>query len=226
MSGSGLDRLLDDLAADPRVEDRVDRPGAVGLEGRRQRVGTAHVEDVGEWQEAVVADPAGRIGGQHPGEVAALVEQLGRIGQLGRDEAGDGVGRQVRPLRLVPEVRPRDVAGQHPGVVARAMDRARVGRHAVLLEALRRPGRWCPRSRSRARSRSPTTASGRAARSRRTSSRRGPAGPSAGTTKPVAEMASSTSTVEVGAAVGPAQVGRQPAVAPSARCGRSRHPGR
>ena len=79
MNGSGLDRLLDDLAADPAVDDRVDRPGPIGLEGRRDRVGPAAVEHVGQRLDAVVADPAGRVGGQDPGEVAALVEQVGRL---------------------------------------------------------------------------------------------------------------------------------------------------
>ena len=36
-----------DRAADPRVEHRVDRPGAVRLEGQRDRVGAAGIEDVG-----------------------------------------------------------------------------------------------------------------------------------------------------------------------------------
>ena len=42
----------------------------------------------------------------------------------------------MRAFRRAPEVRRGDVAGQYPGVVARAMDGARIRRHAVLLETL------------------------------------------------------------------------------------------
>ena len=48
---------------------------------------------MGERLDAVVAEPAGRIGVDDPGQVAALVEQLGRIGQLADDEVDHRVGR-------------------------------------------------------------------------------------------------------------------------------------
>ena len=148
---------------------------------------------MGERLDTVVAHATGGIGGQDAGEVAALVEELGRIGQLGRDEGRDRIGRQVRPIGLDAEVRPGDPGGQDPRVVARPVDRPGVGRHAVLLEALgaladgpakKIPGtlalshqgvwtgsRLCPTV--------PTPSAGRS---------------TSGATKPVAEMTSSTSS--------------------------------
>ena len=55
------------------------------------------------------------------------------------------------------------VVDHRPRVVAGAVDGARVGRQAVFLHARTRPGRWCPRSRCRARSRSPSSWSSPAA---------------------------------------------------------------
>ena len=92
--------MLADLAADAGVDDREDRARPVALERRRQRVGTPIVEDVGKRLDTVVAHPAPRIGGQHAGEVAALVEELGGLGQLGRHETRDRIGRDVGPLGL------------------------------------------------------------------------------------------------------------------------------
>ena len=177
--------------------------------------GPLGVEDVGQRLDTVVAQPAGRVGRQDAGEVAALVEELRRLGQLGRDER-----RRRRPgarrgtLGLDAEPRPGDAAGEDPGVVARPVDGPGVGRHAVLLEALRAladrpgeedPGHACalpPRrlDRQPARPERPTPSVGQVDR--------------AGVTNPVAEMTSSTSSDEVRAAIGPSQVHRQ---APSRR---------
>ena len=63
--------------------------------------GALGIERVGERLDAVVAEPAGRIDVEDPGQVAALVEQLGRIGQLADDEVDDRVRRDRRPVHGV-----------------------------------------------------------------------------------------------------------------------------
>ena len=217
--------MLDDLATDARVDDRVDRARSVALERRGQRIGPALVEDVRERLDAVVAHPAGRVGGQHPGEIAALVEELGRLGQLGADEARDRLGREVGPLRLDAEMRLRDPGGQHAGVVAGAVNGPGVGRHAVLLEALGaladRPaeedaghGRALP---ERGLDRQPALSDGLDTQLGKVEQRRHEPGGG----DHVVDLEG-----EVGAAVGASEADGQPAVGRRARCGRARRRGR
>ena len=163
----------------------------------------------------VVADPArpGRRSGRGRGSRAGGRARATRPARSRRSPV-DRVGRQVRPLRLDPEVRlRRSVRGEHAGVVARAVDRR-------------------PSSPARRASGGPSTPwpivpakkmPGTVALSHHgvwTGSRLAPkvVDPevgqvdAAGDTKPVAEIASSTSMREVGAAVGPSQVDGQPPV--------------
>ena len=92
---------------------------------------------MGQRLHAVVDQPGDRIRGHDPREIRPLVPQLRSLGQLADDEVdGDlGVDRGPRPLDA--ELRLGEPFGEGLGVVARTVDRAAVGRHAMLLEALR-----------------------------------------------------------------------------------------
>ncbi len=73
------------------VQDRVDRSRAIGLEGRGQGSRPALVEERRQRLDPFVAEPAVGVDREDTGQVAALVEEIGRLGQLGRDERGDGI---------------------------------------------------------------------------------------------------------------------------------------
>ena len=213
------------VPADPRVQDRVDRPGSVRLEGHRDGVRALGIERVGQRLDAVVAEPARRIDVEDPGQVPALVEQLGRIGQLADDEVDHRVGRDRRPVHDLAEVAGGDVRGEDLGVVAGTVDGPRVGRDAVPLEALGpladRPREPDPGHR---RALPPGRLDGQLAL-HRTSRRRGPAGPGAGVTKPGRRDDVVDVHGDVRAAVRAAQrrrAGRRPR---RARPGPARHPG-
>ena len=145
-----------------REEDRVDGAAAVRVERERDAVRPAGVEDVRQRLDAVVA-PArprrprrGRGRGSRAGGTGPRASASSRATNA-TASSGAIAGRSGS----MPNPVARDVPGQDPGVVAGAVDRARVGRDAVLRRPLRalaeRPGE----EDRRARSRSPTRASGR-----------------------------------------------------------------
>ena len=136
--------------------------------------------------------PAGSAA-QDAGEVAALVEQDGRLGQLGRDEPGHRVGRHGR---VAPDRSRRTSARCARRARARCSGRRGPRRSSTARRASggpSNPGRSCRRRRCRGRWRSPTTASGPAAGWHRRSLTPSSGRSTSGVTKPVAEIASSTS---------------------------------
>ena len=78
--------MLCDAPGAPGVEDRIDRAGAVRLERRGESVRPACIQELCERSGPVIAEPAVRIGREDPGEVTALMEQVGCLIELGREE--------------------------------------------------------------------------------------------------------------------------------------------
>ena len=87
--------------------------------------------------DTVVHEPGVRVGGDHPREVAALMPQLGRLGQLARHQVHEVGGRHGRARRDDPEPGLGEAPHEQAGVVAGPVDRTRIARLAVSLEALR-----------------------------------------------------------------------------------------
>src|SRR5215212_7091405 len=76
----GLDHPLLDSPAASKIDDRIDRPRAVGLEGERQSVirpvVTEPVDEGRERDDPLVAWTVARIEGNHVGEVRPLMPEL------------------------------------------------------------------------------------------------------------------------------------------------------
>ena len=93
----------------PDVDGRVEGAGSIGLEGDRERVRTAGVEEVGERFDPLVPDPLARIEADDPGQVRPLVPEFGAACQLPEEERHEIRRPDQRAVNHGVEVRPVDV---------------------------------------------------------------------------------------------------------------------
>src|ERR1700719_4780157 len=128
-------RVLGARAVLAHVEDRIWIPLAIRLERRRDGVSSHRVEKGLQRDDAVVAYPGVAIEANHPGQVGALVPELGAMTDL-LEQVGEKSGRVEALARCRnAELRFGQVPGQHPRVVAMALDGAGVARDPMLLQA-------------------------------------------------------------------------------------------
>ena len=130
-----------DVLGEPAVAADVhrgdDRSVRVVLDRHRARVAGAAVDELGERDDAVVANPVAPVEAHDTREIALLDPQLGTEREIVQEVRHDRVRLQARTLDREAEVLLRDVARDEARVVAKAVHRSRVARRAVLAQARR-----------------------------------------------------------------------------------------
>src|SRR3954454_18653188 len=116
-------RALGEAPCPPDVDHRDDGAVGVVLDGNGEGISTIAVDEMGEWDEPLVANPPVAVDGDDAREVALLNPELGRMRELGQQARYDLAVAEQSPFPDETEVLLSDVLRENVGVVAKAVDR-------------------------------------------------------------------------------------------------------